>query len=185
MCTFFKFSKIFQEAEDADDWDVDTSEYEQPGSGDKDARDASDMRRSNDFRSGRSNESVFKKPKSGKLGNFEHHTKGIGRKLMENSGWSDGKGLGSKGQGRPIIIDNKGQQGRFGLGYPKMDSASSKTWKKCPVKQNDTPVFHRVTKAPFYRDEEAEKVIKISTIFDENPNDERGAGMGRALPHPT
>ena len=143
------------EADDVDDWDVDTSEYDNPGSGDKDARDAADMRLSNDLRAGEGlPKSVFKRrSKNEKLGSFERHTKGIGRKLMEGSGWSDGQGLGSKGQGRPTVIDNQGQQGRFGLGFQKNSSGEPR-------------LRHRVTKRPFYQDEDDQEVIRISTIYD-------------------
>lgn len=47
---YWREMESHEEAEDADDWDVDTSEYDQPGSGDKDAQDASDMRNSNSLR---------------------------------------------------------------------------------------------------------------------------------------
>ena len=128
------------------------------------------MRRSDDFRSGRLIESAFKKPaksssrskqstKEDHVGNFEKHTKGIGRRLMEGSGWKDGQGLGSKGQGRPTMIDNQGQQGRHGLGFKKSHSNQRPG--------TSSSMQQRVTKGPYNLDEEAEKVIRISTIFDE------------------
>ena len=127
------------------------------------------MRRSDDFRSGRLIESAFKKPaksssrskqstKEDHVGNFEKHTKGIGRRLMEGSGWKDGQGLGSKGQGRPTMIDNQGQQGRHGLGFKKSNQRPGTSY---------SSMQHRVTKGPYNLDEEAEEVIRISTIFDE------------------
>ena len=127
------------------------------------------MRRSDDFRSGRLIESAFKKPaksssrskqstKEDHDGNFEKHTKGIGRRLMEGSGWKDGQGLGSKGQGRPTMIDNQGQQGRHGLGFKKSNQRPG---------TSSSSMQHRVTKGPYNLDEEAEEVIRISTIFDE------------------
>ena len=127
------------------------------------------MRRSDDFRSGRLIESAFKKPaksssrskqstKEDHVGNFEKHTKGIGRRLMEGSGWKDGQGLGSKGQGRPTMIDNQGQQGRDGLGFKKSNQRPG---------TSTSSMQHRVTKGPYNLDEEAEEVIRISTIFDE------------------
>ena len=159
------------EAEDVDDWDVDTSEYENPGSGDKDARDAADMRLSNDLRAGRDlpTKSVFKRAKSSKnekLGSFERHTKGIGRKLMEGSGWSDGQGLGSKGQGRPTVIDDRGQQGRFGLGF--QDKSRFSSAKEATAEPR---LKHRVTKRPFYEDEDDQEVVRISTIYDKETED--------------
>lgn len=127
------------------------------------------MRRSDDFRSGHLIESAFKKPaksssrskqstKEDHVGNFEKHTKGIGRRLMEGSGWKDGQGLGSKGQGRPTMIDNQGQQGRHGLGFKKSNQRPG---------TSTSSMQHRVTKGPYNLDEEAEEVIRISTIFDE------------------
>ena len=127
------------------------------------------MRRSDDFRSGHLTESAFKKPaksssrskqstKEDHVGNFEKHTKGIGRRLMEGSGWKDGQGLGSKGQGRPTMIDNQGQQGRHGLGFKKSNQRPG---------TSSSSMQHRVTKGPYNLDEEAEEVIRISTIFDE------------------
>ena len=127
------------------------------------------MRRSDDFRSGRLIESAFKNPaksssrskqstKEDHVGNFEKHTKGIGRRLMEGSGWKDGQGLGSKGQGRPTMIDNQGQQGRHGLGFKKSNQRPG---------TSSSSMQHRVTKGPYNLDEEAEEVIRISTIFDE------------------
>lgn len=127
------------------------------------------MRRSDDFRSGHLIESAFKKPaksssrskqstKEDHVGNFEKHTKGIGRRLMEGSGWKDGQGLGSKGQGRPTMIDNQGQQGRHGLGFKKSNQRPG---------TSSSSMQHRVTKGPYNLDEEAEEVIRISTIFDE------------------
>ena len=127
------------------------------------------MRRSDGFRSGHLIESAFKKPaksssrskqstKEDHVGNFEKHTKGIGRRLMEGSGWKDGQGLGSKGQGRPTMIDNQGQQGRHGLGFKKSNQRPG---------TSSSSMQHRVTKGPYNLDEEAEEVIRISTIFDE------------------
>ena len=129
------------------------------------------MRRSDDFRSGHLIESAFKKPakassrskqstKEDHVGNFEKHTKGIGRRLMEGSGWKDGQGLGSKGQGRPTMIDNQGQQGRHGLGFKKSNQRPG-------TSSSASSMQHRVTKGPYNLDEEAEEVIRISTIFDE------------------
>ena len=125
-----------EEAEDADDWDVDTSEYEVAGSGDKDAQDAASMRRSDSLRLAEIHESAFKRSKHGlavggrrqtkqqkqkqqplRRGQFEKHTRGIGRRLLETSGWKDGQGLGKSGQGRPDVVEDRGQQGRSGLGF--------------------------------------------------------------------
>ena len=81
-------------------------------------------------------ESVFKKPKPRKSGHysiqpyrlpnnketvgpFEQHTRGIGRRLMERDGWTDGLGLGrsQKGIATPIESDGQNPRERKGLGY--------------------------------------------------------------------
>ena len=62
-----------EEAEDADDWDVDTSEYEVAGSGDKDAQDAASMRRSDSLRSAEIHESAFKRSKGLGRGQTKQH----------------------------------------------------------------------------------------------------------------
>jgi hypothetical protein len=54
-----------------------------------------------------------------KIGKFEAHTKGIGRKILEDQGWSEGQGLGSSIRGIPDALDNDGQnpKDRKGFGY--------------------------------------------------------------------
>ena len=44
-----------------------------------------------------------------KIGKFEDHTLGFGRRLMESQGWTDGLGLGRKADGVPYALDNDGQ----------------------------------------------------------------------------
>ena len=44
-----------------------------------------------------------------KIGKFEAHTKGIGRKILEGQGWSEGQGLGSSVKGMADALDNEGQ----------------------------------------------------------------------------
>ncbi|XP_030074308.1 G patch domain-containing protein 3 [Microcaecilia unicolor] len=92
----------------ADDWDVDMSIYYDQDAGDKDARDFLQMRLEQKRREGLE-----------PLGTFEQYTKGIGRKLMERQGWTEGLGLGSKGSGMAEALDNEGQNPRcrHGLGY--------------------------------------------------------------------
>lgn len=105
------------------------------GGGDKDAKDLMDMRRSERVRKGLETISVFKTPLSkerstkkisislhtnkGKIGEFEKHTRGIGRKVMENSGWKDGEGLGKTIKGMPDALENEGQGpgDKRGFGY--------------------------------------------------------------------
>lgn len=43
------------------------------------------------------------------VGQFEVHTRGIGRRLMEAQGWQDGQGLGRGSAGLPYALDNDGQ----------------------------------------------------------------------------
>lgn len=56
------------------------------------------------------------KPQPKRQGQFEKHTLGIGRRVLETSGWKDGHGLGKSEQGKPDVADFQGQQGRSGLG---------------------------------------------------------------------
>lgn len=105
------------------------------------------MRKSTMKRQGDLTESVFKKPKnketsrhkpsfpgkSGMVGPFELHTRGIGRRLMERTGWRDGSGLGPKQKGIAKPIESEGQQPkeRKGLGYfgeqlPRFSSSSQR-----------------------------------------------------------
>ena len=162
-----------EEAEDADDWDVDTSEYEVPGSGDKDAQDAASMRHSNSLRSAEIHESAFKRSKGLKArkqqqqplrqGQFEKHTRGIGRRLLETSGWKDGHGLGKSGQGRPDVVEDRGQQGRSGLGFKEkkthqMLGEGLRTF-------DSTTAGGGFVKAGQEDDDEI-NMVRISTIYD-------------------
>ena len=136
-----------------DDWDVDMEVHYDPEAGDKDARDGLEARRSHFYREGKVDpESAFKKKgngatakgrkrrysggsvASGKIGAFEKHTKGFGRKLMEKQGWKDGEGLGSTYKGMAEALDNEGQTDRGGLGYhgeviPRFSKAEDSTSK--------------------------------------------------------
>jgi len=119
-----------------DDWDVDMSVYyEKETSHDKDAVDVVQMRRSDFFRQGKHQESVFRKKKGpthrkerrkesdaeDTIGSFEVFTKGFGSKIMTSSGWKAGEGLGKdkKGISSPIIGEEEGQKSsdKSGLGY--------------------------------------------------------------------
>jgi len=119
-----------------DDWDVDMSVYyEKNTSHDKDAVDALQMRRSDFFRQGKHEESVFKKRKDvkekkrrrtesdydDKIGSFEVFTRGVGGKIMAMSGWKAGDGLGkdNKGTPTPVIGEDEGQgpRDKSGMGY--------------------------------------------------------------------
>ena len=110
--------------------------YEKDTSHDKDTLDTVEMRRSDFFRQGKHQESVFKKKKEkysnprrerresnseGTIGSFEVFTKGVGSKIMTSTGWKTGEGLGKdrKGISTPIIGEEEGQMSRdkSGLGY--------------------------------------------------------------------
>ncbi|NXO31137.1 GPTC3 protein, partial [Cisticola juncidis] len=99
----------------ADDWDVDMSIYYDRAAGDKDARDSVQMWLEQRLRDGLEDGSV-----SGQhIGTFERHTKGFGRKVLEQQGWTEGLGLGSSNSGMAEALDNEGQNPRCkrGLGY--------------------------------------------------------------------
>ncbi|NXL81169.1 GPTC3 protein, partial [Leptocoma aspasia] len=99
----------------ADDWDVDMSIYYDKDGGDKDARDSVQMWLEQRLRDGLEDGSV-----SGQhIGTFERHTKGFGRKVLEQQGWTEGLGLGSSNSGMAEALDNEGQNPRCkrGLGY--------------------------------------------------------------------
>jgi len=119
-----------------DDWDVDMSVYyEKDTTHDKDTQDTVEMRRSDFFRQGKHQESVFKKSKDtrqkkkrrtesdldDKIGSFEVFTKGFGSKILASSGWKAGEGLGKnrKGISTPIIGEEEGQMSKdkSGIGY--------------------------------------------------------------------
>lgn len=143
---FYTDAQVWREQEGdfdeqtADEWDVDMSVYYDKGAGDKDAQDSVGMVQSDQLRSGHLAESAFKAPadppkeregklpskgrKKGpkpapKIGEFEAHTRGFGRRLMEAQGWKEGKGLGRNSAGLPYAIDSDGQHPRNkkGLGY--------------------------------------------------------------------
>ncbi|KAK3886460.1 hypothetical protein Pcinc_009338 [Petrolisthes cinctipes] len=131
----------------ADEWDVDMSVYYQQGAGDKDALDSVAMLESNKLRNGKLTQSAFstggssnqptrkkndkpsgsggkKQRKIGPadppaVGQFEEHTRGVGRRLMEAQGWQEGQGLGRSSAGMPYALDNDGQHPRDkkGFGY--------------------------------------------------------------------
>ncbi|NWV53437.1 GPTC3 protein, partial [Daphoenositta chrysoptera] len=99
----------------ADDWDVDMSVYYDKDGGDKDARDSVQMWLERRLRDGLEDGSV-----SGQhIGTFERYTKGFGRKVLEQQGWTEGLGLGSSNSGMAEALDNEGQNPRCkrGLGY--------------------------------------------------------------------
>ncbi|GAB6030075.1 G patch domain containing 3 [Chamberlinius hualienensis] len=97
-----------------DDWDVDTSVYYIKNGGDRDSKELAQMRLEKRRRK-RGPESVFDK----KIGSFEKHTKGIGRKLMEKHGWIEGEGLGKSTKGITEALGNEGKRpyDKSGFGY--------------------------------------------------------------------
>jgi len=134
-----------------DDWDVDmTVYYEKDTTHDKDTLDTVEMRRSDFFRQGKHEESVFKKKKEGRqkkskraesdfdetIGSFEVFTKGFGSKILSSSGWKAGEGLGKnkKGISIPIIGEEEGQltRDKSGIGYYGEKVVFNKTPSKAP-----------------------------------------------------
>jgi hypothetical protein len=104
------------------------SVYYEEGAGDKDARDHVTMRREKRRRDGeeatdRFTVGIGRKLKAlkgdHKIGKFESHTKGVGRKILERQGWQEGEGLGSTVKGIAEALENDGQnpRERKGLGY--------------------------------------------------------------------
>jgi len=160
-----------------DDWDVDMSVYyEKDTTHDKDALDAYQMRRSDFFRGGKHEESVFKKRKVNKMerkrrfisdkdndhkiGSFEVFTKGFGGKIMSKSGWKAGEGLGKDRSGisTPIGEDEgQGPRDKTGIGYYGEKVVFSKQPKAAPkfgYKIRVPPPGARITSAYSTKDEQ-------------------------------
>ncbi|XP_075709562.1 G patch domain-containing protein 3 [Rhinoderma darwinii] len=160
---FYTDAQLWQQEEGdfdeqtADDWDVDMSEYYEPGTGDKDARDFLKMRLETRRRDG-----LDTTAEKLDLGGFEQYTKGVGRKVMERQGWTDGTGLGSSGAGIPEALENEGQHPKckYGLGYH-----GEKLSTFCPKQ-----------KKPRYY---------ISTVYDEPREEDMGDTLLRRQPSTT
>lgn len=141
---FWKSKEGDFDEQTTDDWDVDMSVYyEKDTVHDKDAVDRYDMRRSEFLRRGQHTESVFTKPlppqqkagrrqqqqgsasssasSAGPIGQFEAHTRGFGRKILKQSGWREGQGLGKRGSGMVLALDGEedgqGPREKRGVGY--------------------------------------------------------------------
>uniref|UniRef100_A0A8C8R5F5 G-patch domain containing 3 n=1 Tax=Pelusios castaneus TaxID=367368 RepID=A0A8C8R5F5_9SAUR len=143
----------------ADDWDVDMSVYYDKDGGDKDARDAIQMRFEQRLRDGLEDGSVSRQ----QIGTFEKYTKGIGRKVMERQGWIEGLGLGSSNLGMAEALDNEGQHPKCkrGLGY---HGEKLQTFGKLKKPRRDGPIL-------------------ISTVYDEpQPVDTGDQLLRRQLP---
>ncbi|XP_030847552.1 G patch domain-containing protein 3 [Strongylocentrotus purpuratus] len=132
----------------SDDWDVDMSIYYDKHGGDKDERDSLDMRRMERMKRGLEDTSVFEK----RIGKFEKHTKGIGRRVLQKQGWSDGEGLGKTVVGMADALDNTGQHSRdkTGFGYHGDKLQPMKSYVPTVKKQR-----------------RADKEVIISTIYDD------------------
>ncbi|OWF42234.1 G patch domain-containing protein 3 [Mizuhopecten yessoensis] len=116
-----------------DDLDVDMSIYYEKGAGDKDARDYVTMRQETRRRDGveqtdRFSAGIAKRRSSNmkhcssvasKIGKFEQHTKGFGRKILTQQGWNEGEGLGSSKIGIAEALGSEGQapKDKTGFGY--------------------------------------------------------------------
>ncbi|NWQ83763.1 GPTC3 protein, partial [Columbina picui] len=142
----------------ADDWDVDMSIYYDKDGGDKDARDSVQMWLEQRLRDGLEDGSV-----SGQqIGTFERYTKGFGRKVLEQQGWTEGLGLGSSNSGMAEALDNEGQNPRCkrGLGY---HGEKLPTFSKVKKPRRDVPVL-------------------ISTIYDDPDPKDSGDQLLRRQP---
>ncbi|NXH22497.1 GPTC3 protein, partial [Bucco capensis] len=142
----------------ADDWDVDMSIYYDKDGGDKDAKDSVQMWLEQRLRAGLEDAAG-----SGQqIGTFERYTKGFGRKVLEQQGWTEGLGLGSSNSGMAKALDNEGQNPRCkrGLGYHG----------------EKLPTFSKVKKP---REDSA---ILISTIYDAPEPQDSGDQLLRRQP---
>nr|XP_021390680.1 G patch domain-containing protein 3 [Lonchura striata domestica] len=142
----------------ADDWDVDMSIYYDKDGGDKDARDSVQMWLERRLRDGLEDGSVSGQP----IGTFERYTKGFGRKVLEQQGWTEGLGLGSSNSGMAEALDNEGQNPRCkrGLGYHG----------------EKLPTFIRRKKP------RADTSVVISTIYDDPEPQDMGDQLLRRQP---
>ncbi|NXP25317.1 GPTC3 protein, partial [Scytalopus superciliaris] len=162
---FYTDAQFWQEKEGgdfdeqtADDWDVDMSIYYDKDGGDKDARDSVQMWLEQRLRDGLEEGSV-----SGQqIGTFERYTKGFGRKVLEQQGWTEGLGLGSSNSGMAEALDNEGQNPRCkrGLGY---HGEKLPTFLRGRKRRRDTPIL-------------------ISTIYDEPEPQDMGDQLLRRQP---
>ena len=184
------FLQVWKEAEGdfdertTDDWDVDMSVYYDEAGGDKDARDALGMRNVEMKKMGKHRESAFKKPAApkkkpsqgeretggsnavgGRIGKFERHTKGFGRRIMERQGWREGRGLGTAANtGMAEALENDGQADRAGLGYHG----------------ERIPTF--VAKATPGRKRTSIRDVMITTVYDKPEETDPGDTLKRTNP---
>ncbi|XP_051493801.1 G patch domain-containing protein 3 [Apus apus] len=142
----------------ADDWDVDMSIYYDKDGGDKDARDSVQMWLERRLRDGLEDGSA----PGPQVGGFERHTKGFGRKVLEQQGWMEGLGLGSSNSGMTEALDNEGQNPRCkrGLGY---HGEKLPTFSKVKKPRRDGPIL-------------------ISTIYDDPDPKDSGDQLLRRQP---
>ncbi|KAM6239746.1 G patch domain-containing protein 3 [Porphyrio hochstetteri] len=142
----------------ADDWDVDMSIYYDRDGGDKDARDSVQMWLEQRRRAGLGDGSGAGQ----QIGAFERHTRGFGRKVLEQQGWTEGLGLGSSNSGMAEALDNEGQNPRCkrGLGY---HGEKLPTFTKGKKPRRDVPIL-------------------ISTIYDEPDPRDSGDQLLRRQP---
>ena len=118
------------------------SMYYEANGGDKDAQDMLEMSKMEMLKSGASKELIDDEEKLGKkvrlnvfrgddanrkIGVFEKHTKGLGRRLLERSGWKEGEPIGNPSRsGLVEALDATGGKvpaDKSGIGYygPKLD----------------------------------------------------------------
>lgn len=170
--------------EATDDWDVDMSIYYDEArnrAGDKDSRDFLQMRKEAQFRTGDA-PSIFGERESRvspettelgvKTGDFEKHTKGIGRKVLEKNGWKEGRGIGKWREGDPQIIDSQGQlsYSKKGLGFYGQSLKRHHLRRQAPLAR----IHQQAVLEP------GQGSVRITTCYD--PLDQGGGLKRRAQP---
>ncbi|XP_032829367.1 G patch domain-containing protein 3 [Petromyzon marinus] len=158
---FYTDAQLWKEAEGdfdaqtSDDWDVDMSAYYDKDGGDMDARDFVTLREEGRRRRGLDDSAELE----ARIGGFERHTRGFGRRLLERQGWRDGLGLGGSRSGMAQALEGDGQNPkcRHGLGYrgEKLQRFSlvPKRRRRSGEDDTDAVVISTVYDAPLARDQ--------------------------------
>ena len=85
-----------------------------------------------------------------RIGSFEAHTKGIGRRIMENQGWRDGCGLGNgRKPGLKSAVKAVGQPAtcRYGLGYKDKATKGAAQQSSSETEEEEEQGFQKPRKA--------------------------------------
>ncbi|CAF1324665.1 unnamed protein product [Adineta ricciae] len=159
----------FDSLDMADDIDIDMRMYEKnSGSADRDGNELQSIRREEDLREGRISNETNAEHK--RIGVFERHTKGIGRRLLERAGWQDGEGLGSSVKGMAEALTAEGgklsQKDKTGLGY---------TGEK--VERN--PYKRMATTSSSSNNRQQQHDVHITTVYDDPEETDPAAAPNR------